>query len=72
MAKTVKVTKEKASGRNLEFEDIKTNVKMTRAEFVKQIEKNNSKYSNDYYVRQQNGLKTPVSKPDASKKNNLD
>lgn len=35
MAKNVRVTKEKSSGRNLEFKNIKTKEEMTRAEFVK-------------------------------------
>lgn len=72
MAKNVIVTKEKSSGRNLEFKDVKTKEEMTRAEFVKKIEKNILNYAEDYYVRRQNGLKTPVSKPDGKIKNNLD
>lgn len=72
MAKNVIVTKEKSSGRNLEFKDVKTKEEMTRAEFVKKIEKNIFNYAEDYYVRKQNGLKTPVSKPDGKTKNNLD
>lgn len=72
MSKNIVVTKEKASGRNLEFKDVKTKEKMTRAEFVKKIENNISNYAEDYYVRKQNGLKTPVSKPDGKLKNNLD
>lgn len=72
MAKSVIVTKEKSSGRNLEFKNVKTKEEMTRAEFVKKIEKNISNYAEDYYVRKQNGLKTPVSKPDGKTKNNLD
>ena len=71
MAKNVIVTKEKSSGRNLEFKDVKTKEEMTRAEFVKKIEKNVSNYAEDYYVRKQNGLKTPISKPDGKTKNNL-
>lgn len=72
MSKSVKTTKENATGRNIRFLDIKTNKEMTRAEFVKEIKKNNSNYDKDYYVRKQNGLNTPVSKPDNSKRNNLD
>lgn len=72
MPKVVKTTKENSSGRNIKFLDTKTNKEMTRAEFVKEIKKSNSKYDNDYYVRKQNGLDTPVSKPDSSKRNNLD
>lgn len=72
MSKSVKTTKENSTGRNIRFLDIKTNKEMTRAEFVKEIKKNNSNYDKDYYVRKQNGLDTPVSKPDNSKRNNLD
>lgn len=72
MKKRVETTKENATGRNIEFKDIKTNEKMTRAEFVKKIEKNTSNYADDYYVRKQNGLKTPMAKPDEKTKNNLD
>jgi hypothetical protein len=42
---------------------------MTRPEFVRQIESGN--YDN-YHVRKINGVKTPVSNPDNSEKNNLD
>lgn len=72
MAKNVITTRENSTGRNLEFKNVKTNEKMTRAEFVKKIEKNISNYAEDYYVRKQNGLKTPVSKPDKKTSNNLD
>lgn len=72
MAKNVITTRENSTGRNLEFKNVKTNEKMTRAEFVKKIEKNISNYVEDYYVRKQNGLKTPVSKPDKKTSNNLD
>lgn len=72
MSKSVRTTKENSTGRNIRFLDIKTNKEMTRAEFVKEIKKNNSNYDKDYYVRKQNGLDTPVSKPDNSKRNNLD
>lgn len=69
MAKTVKVISESDSGRNLKFKDgSKT---MTRAQFVKEINKSGSKYSNDYYTRKINGVETPVSKPDGKEGNNL-
>lgn len=72
MGKTVKVTKETKTGRNIEFQDTRNNHKMNLKEFVTRIESGNSKYSEDYYVRVQNGKKTPVSKPDGKKSNNLD
>lgn len=45
---------------------------MTRDEFVKRIKNPNSVYHKDYYVRNINGIETPVSKPDKSTYNNLD
>lgn len=68
MAKTVRVTNESDSGRNLKFYDTKSHKSMNRPEFVKQIEQ--GKFP-DYYVRKMNGLKTPISKPDKSESNNL-
>lgn len=68
MAKSVVVTNESDSGRNLQFHDNKTGKNMNRPEFVKQIEAGNYP---DYYVRKMNGLKTPVSMPDNSEFNNL-
>lgn len=72
MAENVIVTKEKSSGRNLEFKDVKTKEEMASAKFVKKIERNISNYTEDYYVGKQNGLKTLVSKLDEKAKNNLD
>lgn len=69
MGKNVKVTKENESGRNLKFKD--GNKIMTRAQFVKEINKKGSKYSDDYYTRKINGVETPVSKPDGKEGNNL-
>lgn len=69
MAKSVKVTVEDDSGRNQKFHDDKSGKNMTRAEFVKEIEKGNF---DDYHVRKINGLKTPVSNPDKKEGNNLD
>ncbi|WP_100637253.1 DUF3892 domain-containing protein [Marinomonas sp. ef1] len=71
MAKKPKVivTQENKTGRNTKFKDTKTNKEMTRAEFVKEIKQGNY---DDYYVREQNGVKTPVSKPDGDTSNNLD
>lgn len=68
MAKSVRVTSESETGRNLQFHDNKSGKNMNRPEFVKQIEQ--GKFP-DYYVRKMNGLKTPVSLPDSSESNNL-
>jgi hypothetical protein len=69
MNKRVTVTHESPSGRNTNFRDNRTGSNMTRAQFVNQI--NNGNYEK-YYVRDINGVATPVSKPDASLSNNLD
>jgi len=67
--KRVKVTQESDSGRNQKFQDNYTGANMTRPQFVKEIETGNYP---KYYVRNINGVKTPVSNPDATKNNNLD
>ena len=69
MPKRVMVTDETASGRNVRFHDNRTGADMTRAQFVRQIER--GKYDK-YHVREINGVKTPVSNPDKSTNNNLD
>lgn len=66
--KRVEVTSETTSGRNTEFVDKITGEHMTRAEFVAKIK---SGIYTDYYVRKQNGILTPVSKPDGETENNL-
>jgi hypothetical protein len=68
MAKTVKVIEEDNNGRNTKFLNTKTGEKMSRAEFVKQIEEGNY---DDYHIRKINGTKTPVSDPDTKESNNL-
>lgn len=68
MAKNVKVIKENDNGRNIRFKDQKTKGEMSRSEFVSEIKR--GKYD-EYYTRKINGIETPVSKPDKSKKNNL-
>lgn len=68
MPKRVTVTSESDSGRNLKFHDNKTGADMTRAGFVKQIERGNY---DGYHVREINGVKTPVSNPNRSERDNL-
>ena len=68
MAKTVETIEESDSWRNILFKDNRNWVKMTRPEFVKQIEDWN--YS-DYHVRIIHRIKTPVSNPDKTASNNL-
>lgn len=67
--KRVKVVGESESGRNQKFVDTRTRAEMTRAGFVREIERGNYP---DYHVREINGVKTPVSNPDQSEGNNLD
>ena len=67
--KRITVTKESDTGRNQKFHDNHNSSDMTRAQFVKEIEQ--GQYPN-YHVREVNGVKTPVSNPDASRNNNLD
>lgn len=67
--KRITVTNESDTGRNKGFHDNYTGDDMTRAQFVKEIEHGNYQ---SYHVRNVNGVKTPVSNPDASKNNNLD
>jgi hypothetical protein len=69
MAKSVRVTSESDSGRNLQFHDNKSGKDMNRAEFVREIKQGNF---DDYHVRMINGVSTPVSNPDRSEANNLD
>ena len=67
--KRITVTSESDTGRNQKFHDNHKGSDMTRAQFVKEIER--GEYSN-YHVREINGVKTPVSNPDSSRNNNLD
>ena len=66
--KRVTVTQETSSGRNVKFHDNRTGDEMSRANFVREIQRGN--YDN-YHVRNVNGVKTPVSNPDGKEGNNL-
>lgn len=68
----VKVIKENQTGRNILFQNTGNHEIMTLNQFVNKIENDNSVYSENYYVRVQNGVKTPVSKPNDSKIDNLE
>lgn len=68
MAKRIEVTEETESGRNKSFHDNHTGSDMTRAQFVREIERGNYP---KYHIREINGIKTPVSNPDQSERNNL-
>ena len=69
MVKRISVTTESNTGRNTNFHDNYTGKDMTRAQFVKEIKHGNYK---NYSVRKQNGIDTPISKPDNTTNNNLD
>lgn len=69
MTKSVVVTNESNSGRNLKFHDTKSGADMSRAQFVGEIKRGNFE---SYHVRKINGLDTPVSNPDRKTGNNLD
>ena len=64
MSGKVIVLQESSSGESTRFRDIQTGMKMTRAEFVREIEK--GKYPN-YHIRIVDGLKMPVLNRDFSK-----
>jgi len=68
MPRRVSVTKESETGRNLRFHDNYTGADMSRPQFVRQIENGNYPH---HHVRVINGVKTPVSNPDSSTRNNL-
>ena len=68
----VEVIKENETGRNILFQNMGNHEIMTLGQFVDRIENKNSVYSENYYVRLQNGIKTPVSKPNNIKYDNLE
>lgn len=68
----VKVTKETSTGKNIEFINTGNHQKMTLKQFVNKIESGNSVYSKDYYIKKDSSGKTPVSKPNNSKKDNIE
>jgi|AKZA01.1.fsa_nt_gi hypothetical protein len=67
----VKVISQSKTGRNEVFQNTGNNRIIDRKQFVKAIENPNSVYNENYYVKVINGIKTPVSKPDGNKHNNL-
>ena len=62
------VTQQSETGRNTQFKNTQTGEEKTRAQIVKDIESGNLP---GYHVRKIDGVKTPVSNPDNSEKNNL-
>lgn len=67
----LKVTKESETGRNLEFQNIGNNEKLTATQLINRLETGKSVYNEGYYIKHQDGEKYIVSKPDGKEKNNL-
>ena len=65
------VIKETKTGENIEFQNTGNNEILSKSELIYRLEKGNSSYNEDYYIKHQNGNKYIVSKPDGDKKNNL-
>lgn len=73
MAKGIlKVTKESKTGRNIEFQNIGNNEKLTNKQLISRLETGKSAYNENYYIKHENGKRFIVSKPDKTTKNNLD
>ncbi|MBW2726812.1 MAG: hypothetical protein JRE71_20730 [Deltaproteobacteria bacterium] len=66
--KRTEVVRESSMGRNELFRDNQTGSTMTRAQFVKEIERGTY---DDYHVRNIDNVKTPVSNPDDTEGSNL-
>lgn len=69
MKKRISVLSENETGRNEIFLDNVNKIKMTRNQFVREIEMGNY---DKYHIRIINNIKTQVSNPDKSKNNNLE
>lgn len=64
----ISVMEESKTGRNLKFRDNYRNRIMNLRQFVTEIEAGNY---NNFHIRKLNGVKTPVSNPDKTSRNNL-
>jgi len=69
---TVKAIKETNTGKNIMFQNTGNHEKMTLNQFIKRIESGTSAYSDRYYIKHDSSGKTPVSKPNGSKNDNLE
>lgn len=72
MMPTVKTIKETNTGKNIMFQNTGNHEKMTLSQFINRIESGKSVYSDRYYIKHDSSGKTPVSKPNGSKKDNLE
>lgn len=68
----IKAIHQTKTGKNDLFINVGNHHKMTLNQFVKKIESGNSIYSKDYYIKHDSSGKTPVSKSNGSKKDNLE
>ncbi len=68
----VKAIQQTNSGKNIKFQDSSNHRIMTLSEFINRIESGNSVYSKDYYIKHDSSGKTPVSKPNGKKNDNLE
>lgn len=66
----VKVTKENATGRNVQFKEMTTGKSLTNRQFVNEIE--HRAYSNTHHVRVINGAKLPFPTLIATKRTTSD
>lgn len=70
--KKLVVTKENKTGRNIEFQDVGNNRKMSNTKLIKRLKRGNSIYNENYCVKHdKNGNEYVSSKPDGSMNNNL-
>lgn len=68
----LKVNKESKTGLNTEFINVDTNRVVTREHVVKQIKRGNKNYDDYQVVTTKDGTEYVRSKPDGSKKNNIE
>ena len=68
----VKAIEETSSGKNVLFQNTGNHEKMTLNQFIDRIESGKSVYSDRYYIKHDSSGKTPVSKPNGNKSDNLE
>lgn len=68
----LKVNKENEKGLNTEFINIDTNRVVTREHVIKQIKQGNKNYDDYQVVTTKDGTEYVRSKPDGSKRNNIE
>lgn len=68
----IKAIHETRTGKNDLFINTGNHHKMTLKQFINKIESGQSVYSDRYYIKHDSSGKTPVSKPNGIKKDNLE